>query len=208
MQRVISAPATYSINGLSYTFTGWSDGGSATHTIATPSSNTTYTANYALITFVQFERSYFAATENSGSATILFKRIGNLSNALTVSFTVADGTAKAGVDYVASNGTATFAAGSATATANLQVLNDALLEPKETANFALVAGPGFTLGAVTSATLSILDDDSRATDIMGRVDSSGEWWVAHYDGTTSYLLCLLQSVHALPMLFYCKRPIQ
>jgi glucose/arabinose dehydrogenase len=45
-QRPIGAPATQTINGTSYTFRSWSDGGAGTHTISTPLANTTYTANY------------------------------------------------------------------------------------------------------------------------------------------------------------------
>src|SRR5262249_36770765 len=34
--RTIGAPATASVNGQSYIFTGWSDGGAASHQITTP----------------------------------------------------------------------------------------------------------------------------------------------------------------------------
>lgn len=46
--RAIGAPPTQVINGVSYTFTGWSDGGAATHDIAVPALSTTYTAMYEL----------------------------------------------------------------------------------------------------------------------------------------------------------------
>jgi glucose/arabinose dehydrogenase len=46
IRRTIGAPATQTLNGTTYEFVSWSDGGAATHTIATPGSNTTYTANY------------------------------------------------------------------------------------------------------------------------------------------------------------------
>src|SRR3954452_17401443 len=45
-QRQLGAAATQVVNGVTYQFTGWSDGGAATHVIATPPSATTYTANY------------------------------------------------------------------------------------------------------------------------------------------------------------------
>ncbi|MBX3624928.1 MAG: PQQ-dependent sugar dehydrogenase [Rhizobacter sp.] len=38
--------ATQVANGRRYTFAGWSDGGGATHTIGTPTANTTYTATF------------------------------------------------------------------------------------------------------------------------------------------------------------------
>lgn len=46
--RALGAPLTQMVNGVTYQFTGWSDGGAATHDITTPSSTTTYTANYAI----------------------------------------------------------------------------------------------------------------------------------------------------------------
>jgi hypothetical protein len=49
MQRKLSAPSPQVVGGRVYIFTGWSDGGAATHTIATPASDTTYTANFLQI---------------------------------------------------------------------------------------------------------------------------------------------------------------
>ncbi len=46
--NTISAPAQFVSNGITYTFAGWSDGGSPTHDIAAPATNTTYTATYSL----------------------------------------------------------------------------------------------------------------------------------------------------------------
>lgn len=46
VERLIAAPPAQTLNGKTYQFVSWSDGGAATHTIRTPSSNRTYTANY------------------------------------------------------------------------------------------------------------------------------------------------------------------
>ena len=46
VRRQIGAVASQVLNGVTYDFVGWSDGGAATHTIATPTSDTTYTATY------------------------------------------------------------------------------------------------------------------------------------------------------------------
>jgi titin len=43
----ISAPAQFVANGVTYVFSGWSDGGSLSHDIIAPATNVTYTANYA-----------------------------------------------------------------------------------------------------------------------------------------------------------------
>jgi hypothetical protein len=47
--RSIGAPATQVLNGTTYQFVSWSDGGAATHTLAFPSSNKTYTATYRAV---------------------------------------------------------------------------------------------------------------------------------------------------------------
>jgi glucose/arabinose dehydrogenase len=49
MQRKLSAPSPQVVGGRVYVFTSWSDGGAATHTIATPASDTTYTANFLAV---------------------------------------------------------------------------------------------------------------------------------------------------------------
>jgi glucose/arabinose dehydrogenase len=46
IERDLGAPAMQNLGGRRYQFGGWNDGGSATHTIATPAANTTYTATY------------------------------------------------------------------------------------------------------------------------------------------------------------------
>ncbi len=44
--RTLSAPSTQTLSGKTYQFVSWSDGGTQTHSINTPSSNTTFTATY------------------------------------------------------------------------------------------------------------------------------------------------------------------
>ena len=46
IRRAIGAPASQVVNGATYDFTGWSDGGAGTHTITTPSAAATFTALY------------------------------------------------------------------------------------------------------------------------------------------------------------------
>jgi glucose/arabinose dehydrogenase len=46
MQRKLAAPSPQVVGGNVYVFASWSDGGAATHTIATPAGDTTYTATF------------------------------------------------------------------------------------------------------------------------------------------------------------------
>ncbi|MGH9943264.1 MAG: PQQ-dependent sugar dehydrogenase [Pyrinomonadaceae bacterium] len=46
IQRTLGAPLQQTFGGVTYNFTGWSDGGAASHDINVPATATTYTANY------------------------------------------------------------------------------------------------------------------------------------------------------------------
>ena len=50
IQRTLGAPSPQTVNGITYEFVSWSDGGAPTHTVATPASNTTYTATFRVST--------------------------------------------------------------------------------------------------------------------------------------------------------------
>lgn len=62
MPRTLQAPASYTIGGTNYTFANWSDGQPATHTIATPTANATYTANYVPVTGQGLRAEFFDFT--------------------------------------------------------------------------------------------------------------------------------------------------
>jgi hypothetical protein len=44
----VEAPATQQIDGASYVFTGWSDGGDRAHVVTVPDQATTYVASYGV----------------------------------------------------------------------------------------------------------------------------------------------------------------
>lgn len=50
MTRALGVMSPQTLNGTTYQFSSWSDGGAATHNISTPSVNTTYTANFTVCT--------------------------------------------------------------------------------------------------------------------------------------------------------------
>jgi hypothetical protein len=75
-----------------------------------------------------------------------------------VSYTVG-GTATSGADYLDLGTNVVFAAGSATATQTVSVLDDTLVEGDETEVLSLVGGEGYTVGSPGSATVTIKDDD-------------------------------------------------
>ncbi|HVT36348.1 MAG TPA: Calx-beta domain-containing protein, partial [Nevskiaceae bacterium] len=77
---------------------------------------------------------------------------------VTVQYATHDGTATAGSDYVATSGTATFAAGATSATVTVPVLEDSVYEGNETFQLQLSQPTNATLHNA-AATGTITDDD-------------------------------------------------
>ncbi len=81
------------------------------------------------------------------------------TSALTVNFTLG-GTADSG-DYNASaTASVTIAAGATTGTITITPIDDSTAENDETVILTLASGTGYTLGSTTSATVTILDNDT------------------------------------------------
>ncbi|MHC1768281.1 MAG: Calx-beta domain-containing protein [Verrucomicrobiia bacterium] len=79
---------------------------------------------------------------------------------MTVEYATANGTARAGEDYVTSRGTATIPAGASTATISVPILDDALIEPDETFTVTLSNPVNASLAAEqTTGTAVIVDED-------------------------------------------------
>lgn len=71
-------------------------------------------------------------SETSGNATFTITRSGELSASSMVSYSTADGSARAGEDYTATSGTLTFASGENSKTVAVPITNDTLVEGSET----------------------------------------------------------------------------
>jgi uncharacterized delta-60 repeat protein len=98
-------------------------------------------------------------SETSGGVTVTVRRVGDLNQPDSVAFATRDGTALAGVNYVATNGLLSFAAGEAERLVAIPILNDPV--PGDDRAFSLVLvnpGPGTDLGHPDSATITILDN--------------------------------------------------
>ncbi|REJ47775.1 MAG: subtilase [Microcystis flos-aquae DF17] len=93
---------------------------------------------------------------NNGQYTLT--RTGDTTSALTVNIAMS-GTATNGTDYTTISTPVNFAAGSATALVDLNVIDDTLVEGTETAILTVLAGTGYTVGSAASATVNIADND-------------------------------------------------
>jgi hypothetical protein len=81
------------------------------------------------------------------------------SQTITVQYATANGTAEAGTDYTATNGTLTFAPGETSKSIVVPIRGDTVAEPNETLTVTLSNPTNATLGTA-QAVGTILDDDS------------------------------------------------
>lgn len=106
---------------------------------------------------LQFSAASYHINEGDGTATISVTRTAGSSGGVRVNYSTANGTAIAGDDYTAANGTLSWADGdSSTKTISIPIINDTVVESSETVTISLssISG-GATLGSIRSATLTI-----------------------------------------------------
>ena len=97
------------------------------------------------------------------------------SGTVTVGYATTDGTAAAGSDYTATNGTLTFAAGETSKTVSVTVLDDAHDEGSETLTLTL------TLSNPSGAYLA----DGSATETITNADHMPQAWIARFGRTVA-----------------------
>ncbi|MEC4813126.1 MAG: Calx-beta domain-containing protein [Scytonema sp. PMC 1069.18] len=120
-----------------------------------------------------------AAAAEAGQDTGNFRitRTGDTTSDLTVEYTVT-GTATNGTDYTPNlTGTAIIASGQSFVDITITPVDDALIESNETATLTLVDTADYDLGATTTATVTIADNDVgpgpiRIYDIQGAAHTS------------------------------------
>jgi len=112
----------------------------------------------------QFSASAYRVNENGGYATVTVIRTGSTNGSPTVHFATADGTAFAGTNYVATNGTLTFVQGQTSQSFNVRILDDGKTNPPPAGFFFNVGlsapAAGAVLGYPTNVVVNILDAES------------------------------------------------
>jgi serralysin len=105
--------------------------------------------------------------EAVGSMVFTIVRSGDLSLASSVNYSTANGSATAGSDYSAANGTISFAPGQATATVAVNVINDSLVENPETLTLNLSGGTNVAIAdGVANGTIN-------SDDVLAPLSSPG-----------------------------------
>ena len=133
----------------------------ATATATAPDGTSEFSANLLVspAPTVQFSQPVYMVTENGVTATITVTRTGDLSVTSTVQFATSDNTAFAGTDYGAASGPLTFVPGDDTETFTVGITDDTLDEATESVTLTLSNPNMATLGAQSTASLEITDDD-------------------------------------------------
>ncbi|MET0646520.1 MAG: Calx-beta domain-containing protein [Pyrinomonadaceae bacterium] len=136
-----------------------------TATATDPSGNTSEFSpclNAAAPSTVQFKRAFYEVFETAAPAVVVTvtRTVGASSGAASVDYATSDGTARAGLDYVAAAGTVNFAPGETTRSFAVQLVNDPTDEDTQGFNVTL-SNPtgGVALGVNSTTLVRILDDD-------------------------------------------------
>jgi N-acetylneuraminic acid mutarotase len=169
-------------------------------TLSNPMGGATLTTpNAAALTIVddevvlQFSTSSYSVTENTVNTSISVVRSGPTTSAVSVGYSMSNGTAASGLDYTVVSGTVSLAAGVTSKTFTVPILGDTLDEANETVNLAL-SGPtgGALLGPRSAAVLTITDNDSggalkfsAATYTVSEASASATVTVTRSGGTAS-----------------------
>jgi Domain of unknown function (DUF4394)/Calx-beta domain len=146
----VAPQALYALDPVSFTPT-------ALGTIGSPSRVWQDIAIRPTPTAIALTASALELDEAGGSAMLTIHRSAPFGPA-SVSFATADGTATAGGDYTATNGTASFALGQADTTVSVPILDDEVAEDDESFQLTLSqpAGPLAELGAPVVAEVKIV----------------------------------------------------
>ena len=119
-------------------------------------------------TLLSFTAANYSFSEDSPNAVITVSRAGGPSGAASVTVFTRDGTATAGSDYVATSSTLLFTNGQTTATLLIPLIDDCVVEGNETFSVFLTNVFGASLGAISNATVTIVDNDSLAGTLVIR----------------------------------------
>jgi Ca2+-binding RTX toxin-like protein len=128
--------------------------------------NTTYEFNIVLDALpspgaIQFSSDSFQVNEDAGTVDITLTRTGGSDGAVSVVLSQTGGSAQNSVDFNFTTTTITFEDGETEQVVSIPIIDDSLVEGDETITFEL-ADPtgGASLGAPSTSTLTIVDNDS------------------------------------------------
>src|SRR5439155_712765 len=116
------------------------------------------------VSTIGFTTSAVTVSETNGTLTLTVVRAGATNTAVSVNFATTNGTAAAGNDYTATNGTFSFAAGETTNTLSIDILDNLNQEGTETFQVRLSNASNTSMGVGTN-TVTITDDDGSTVGV-------------------------------------------
>lgn len=109
---------------------------------------------------LRFSSASYQVNEQGTNAVVTVQRVNGFTGVISVNFATSDGTAKAGVKYVAASQTLAFADGETTKTILIGIINNELVEGDQSINLTLTKPTGgAALGSPSTASIYIADDD-------------------------------------------------
>src|SRR5262245_34825404 len=118
--------------------------------------------------------------EGAGVVVLTVKLSAASTSTVTVQYATADGTAKAPSDYVSASDTLIFAPGVTEKQITITIVNDTVAEPTESFSVVLSNPQNAGLGAISTATVTIIDDDGPPPTVQF---ASASYSVAENAGT-------------------------
>ncbi len=116
---------------------------------------------------IQFSSGAVSVGESNGSIPLNVVRSGGIGLAVTVNYSTADGTAKAGSDYTTAAGTLSFAPGETQKIITVPVIDDSIAEGDETFSASLSnPSAGAALGDPNTTTVTINDNDGAGSTVQ------------------------------------------
>jgi len=132
---------------------------------------------------LQFSGVTYSVAEDGTSLLVTVTRTGGSDGAVSASYSSSNGTATAGADYAVANGTLNFADGDVSETFTVAIIDDGNYEGDEQFGLSLSnAQGGATIGAPSSATVTITEDDSVPP--AGSLQFSGASYSVAENGTS------------------------
>lgn len=125
-----------------------------------PSSSSSISSSVGAATTIELSASEYGVTENGGSITITVNRTGVTTSVVGVNYATVNGTAQSGADYGGASGTFTFNAGETTKSFTVSINNNTAIDANRTFNITLSSPTGGAALGMSSAGVTINDDES------------------------------------------------
>ena len=118
---------------------------------------------------VSFSRTNYTVSEGSSNAAVTVQLSAAFGQPVMVTVQATNGTAQAGLDFVAGTSVLLIPSGETNATFLVRILDDALDEANETIALRILGATNALLAAPTNAVLTILDDDAPSVGFSRKI---------------------------------------